>query len=209
LPLMARAYILETRNTKEIVSGVSPEFAMTKMDDEHHPECELFVEDVRGATLLGEILSRHASDLFVRCSIIPYGTANLGVALGQLTKANRFPRPTVIFRDGDQDSAPGCILLPGEDAPERVVFEGLRSQKWRHLWTRIGRDVSSVADACERAMTLTNHHDWVRFAANQLMCGGDALWQSMCSEWAEMTPSSTVTQTAEAIQDAINNHAKA
>src|SRR5690606_24419801 len=45
LPLHARNYILEAAGGKEIVSGVSPQFAMTKMDDEPHPECELYVED--------------------------------------------------------------------------------------------------------------------------------------------------------------------
>ena len=34
-------------------------------------------------------------------------------------------------------------------------------------------------------MTLADHHDWVRVAANQLMCGGDTLWQAMCAEWAK------------------------
>src|SRR2546430_10119398 len=53
--------------------------------------------------------------IFVRCSIIPYGTANLGVALGQITNANRFRRPTVVFLDGDQETAVGCTLLPGGD----------------------------------------------------------------------------------------------
>jgi predicted ATPase len=209
LPLKARAYILETGGLKEIVSGVSPEFAMTKMDDEHHPECELFVEDIRGATFLSEILSRHASDVFVRCSIVPYGTANLGVALGQITHANRFRRPTVVFLDGDQDASLGCSLLPGGDAPERVVFGALKDQKWRHLWTRIGRDVSSVADACERAMTLADHHDWVRFAANQLMCGGDVLWQAMSSEWADMTPNAELQYLTEVVQDALASRASA
>ena len=44
LPLSARIYILEAGGRKEIVNGVSPQFAMTKMDDEQHPECELYVE---------------------------------------------------------------------------------------------------------------------------------------------------------------------
>src|ERR1700735_206740 len=38
LPLSARIYILEAGGAKEIVNGVSPQFAMTKMDDEPHPE---------------------------------------------------------------------------------------------------------------------------------------------------------------------------
>ena len=186
LPLRARNYILETGATKELVTGVSPQFAMTKMDDEAHPECELFVEDEGAKTLLGELLSKHMRDLFPRCQIIPYGAANLGMALGQMVAANRFPRPTVVFLDGDNDSAPGCVLLPGGDAPERVVFSALRGHRppWGTLWTRIGRDLASVADACERAMLLGDHHDWVRFAANQLQLGGQTLWQAMCAEYA-------------------------
>ena len=41
LPLAARTYILESGGEKEIVTGVSPQFAMTKLDDEPHPECEI------------------------------------------------------------------------------------------------------------------------------------------------------------------------
>ena len=32
-------------------------------------------------------------------------------------------------------------------------------------------------------MTLAEHHDWVRSAANELKCGGEILWQAMCAEW--------------------------
>ena len=186
LPLRARNYILETRRTKEIVTGVSPQFAMTKMDDEPHPECELYVEDEGAKTMLSELLSAKCRDLFPRCQIIPYGAANLGMALGQMAAANRFPRPTVVFLDGDNDSAPGCQILPGGDAPERVVFGALRrrSDSWGSVWTRIGRDLASTADACERAMLLGDHHDWVNFAANQLQVGGIALWHAMCAEYA-------------------------
>ena len=203
LPLSARIYILEAGGVKEIVNGVSPQFAMTKMDDEQHPECELYVEDTRAAVWLSEILSRHARELFVRCSIIPYGAANLGVALGQMAEAQRFPRPTRVFLDGDQGAAPGCILLPGGDAPERVVFEKLQRERWRHLWTRIGRDIALLSDSCERAMTLADHHEWVRSTANQLMCGGDVLWQAMCCEWADVTPKEDVQYIVDSIGDVL------
>ena len=204
LPLSARSYILETGNTKEIVNGVSPQFAMTKMDDEQHPECELFVEDARAAVWLGEILSRHAREIFIRCSIVPYGAANLGVALGQMVEAGRFPRPTRVFLDGDQGSAAGCVLLPGNDAPERVIFEKLHQERWRNLWTRIGRDIASVSDHCNRAMTLADHHEWVASAANQLMCGGDVLWQAMCCEWVEATPADEVQYIVDSVGDALS-----
>ncbi len=203
LPLSARTYILETQNGREIVNGVSPQFAMTKMDDELHPECELYVEDIRSGIFLSEILSKHAKELFVRCAIVPYGAANLGVALGQLAHNRRFRRPTAIFLDGDQDTSLGCTLLPGGDAPERVVFGQLRKENWGHLWTRIGRDIADVSDACSRAMVLQNHHEWLLFAANQLMYGGDVLWQSMCAEWASMTTTMDVQYLIDAVHETL------
>ena len=108
----------------------APLFAMTKMDDEVHHECELYVEDPRAATWLREILSRHAKELSVRCAIVPYGAANVGVALGQMNAQKRFPRPTVVFLDGDQYDSPGCVLLPGRRRsracrPERAQGAGL------------------------------------------------------------------------------------
>ena len=203
LPLSARTYILETENGREIVNGVSPQFAMTKMDDEPHPEVELYVEDVRSEMFLAEILSRHAKELFVRCSIIPYGAANLGVALGELSHSGRFTRPTTVFLDGDQDHARGCVLLPGGDAPERVVFQGLRQEHWKDLWVRVSRDIANVSDACGRAMVLQDHHEWVLFAANQLMCGGDVLWQSMCAEWANMCTFEEVQYVIDAVEESL------
>jgi predicted ATPase len=185
LPPSARNYILETGGVKKLVRGVSPQFAMTQMDDEDHPECDLYVEDPAAKAWLNEILAAHGREVFPRCSIIPYGAANVGHALGQMVAQGRFQRPTCVFLDGDHDAADGCALLPGEDAPERVVFEDLSRQRWGDLWTRIGRDIANVSDACGAAMLLGDHHDWVRVAANQLMCGGEILWQAMCAEWTK------------------------
>jgi predicted ATPase len=184
LPLQARSYILESLGSKTVVTGVSPQFAMTKMDDEPHPECELYVEDERSKTMLNELLTKHAKELYARCVIIPYGASNLGMALGQMVANRRFTRPTCVFLDGDNTDAVGCILLPGSDAPERVVFQELKAHRWGQLWVRISRDISTVQDACEKAMILGDHHDWLQFAANHLMCGSDALWGAMCAEWA-------------------------
>jgi predicted ATPase len=203
LPLEARKYILETKTSKEIVSGVSPQFAMTKMDDEVYPECDLFVEDRAATTMVGELLAFHGKEAFPRCQIIPFGAASVGHALGQMVAQNRFPRPSLVFLDGDNAEAPGCILLPGQDAPEQVVFKTLKSKNWYNLWSRISRDVSLVADACESAMTLADHHDWVRVAANKLLCGGDTLWQAMCAEWAKMLPAAEAKKVIQPIEDVL------
>lgn len=205
LPLDARAYIFQTLDQgRQIVYGVSPQFAMSKMDDEPYYECDLYVEDEHAGRMLIEILAKHASDLVLRCQAIPYGSSSVGQALGQMVATKRFPRPSCVFLDGDKSDAPGCLLLPGNDAPERVVFEALRSTDWKGLPERVGRGYSDLADACASAMNLAEHHDWIRTAADKLVLSGETLWQAMCAEWAKACLSeSDAKALATAIQDTL------
>jgi putative AbiEii toxin of type IV toxin-antitoxin system len=206
LPSEARAYIMVTHSgSREIVYGVSPEFAMTKMDEVPQHECDLYVEDQRAATMLMEILAYHHADLVLRCRPIICGPSSVGQALGQMVAGKRFPGPSCVFLDGDQGQAPGCLNLPGEDAPERVVFSKLRERSWVDLANRINREFSTMVDAMDHAMTLTEAHDWVRVAGTALVLGGEELWRAMCQEWAKECLSSgealTVTQP---IEDALS-----
>ena len=76
-------YILETQGEKKIVPGVSPQFAMTKMDDDAHPECDLYVEDTAAGVMLSELLALHGKEFFPRCTIVPFGATSVGYALGR------------------------------------------------------------------------------------------------------------------------------
>jgi predicted ATPase len=184
LPFEARAHISLTEQGREVIYGVSPEFAMTKMDDVPQHECDVYVEDKRAQAMVTEILAKHAPLLILRCQIVPYGAASVGQSLGIMVKQKRFPRPSVVFLDGDQSDSQGCVRLR-DDAPERVVFEELRQINWSKLAERIGRQHSAVVDACTQAMLLGNHHDWINHAASPLMLGGDIVWQAMCNIWAD------------------------
>lgn len=184
LPPEARIYLMDGAGGKTVVTGVSPEFAMTRMDEEQHPECDIYVEDSRAATLVAEILVASDRDLLTRSKIIPFGAASVGIALGQMVAHNRFPRPSLVFLDGDQAAAPGCHLLPGDDAPERIVFADLDAAGWPGVAARLGRGAGETIDALRRSMTLQNHHDWVRQAADDLVLGTEILWQAMASAWA-------------------------
>ncbi|RKZ61772.1 MAG: hypothetical protein DRR08_07790 [Candidatus Parabeggiatoa sp. nov. 2] len=44
----------------------------------------------------------------------------MGQALGQMVHGKKFPRASVVILDADLDKSPGCLLLPGYDAPERA-----------------------------------------------------------------------------------------
>jgi len=203
LPPQARAYIMQIGHMREIIYGVSPEFAMTKMDDVAQPECDLYVEDPRAKVMVTEILVQHGIELVQRCQIIPYGAASVGQSLGQMVNRKCFPRPTRVFLDGDQASSVGCVNLPGDDAPERVVFDFLKGNNWQGIAERVGRQFAKVADACARAMALTDHHDWIGDAATQLTLSSDILWQAMCAEWAKNLPKEEANKVLQPIEDAL------
>ncbi len=210
LPNEARVYIMDGTNGKQIIAGVSPEFAMSKMDEDIHPEADIFVEDGNAAVLLREILFEVEKDLVSRVQMVPYGAASVGRVLGQMVSENRFPRPTIIFLDGDQDKLEGCICLPGGDAPERVIFEALKLRNWNGISQRIGRNVSDTIDACNNAMTLSDHHEWINTAANKLVLGGSVLWQALCAQWAKECLDKTTDgrYIADAILDSLNRQGK-
>lgn len=203
LPLEARICIVETDSSKDFVQGISPEFAMTKMDDDPHPECDLYVEDEAAKIFLEELLARHGEEVVHRCAIVPFGGANVGYSLGQMVANKRFRRPSCVFLDGDSAPGDGCLMLPGGDAPEQVVFKDLKAKGWGDLWTRVARDTSVVQDACASAMTLSNHHEWVRHAANKMRYGGDALWRAMCAEWVDKYPVVEARKIVTPIMDAL------
>lgn len=205
LPPEARIYLLDGSGGKTAVAGVSPEFAMTRMDDEQHPECDLFVEDSRAATLVAEALVATDRDSLSRSKIIPYGAASVGMALGIMASQKRFPRPSLVFLDGDQEKAPGCIILPGDDAPERVVFADLQKKDWPEVAARIGRGAAETIDALNASMSLTNHHDWVKAAGDRLTLGGDILWQALASAWASNCATTEQLQSiSQPVRDALD-----
>ena len=209
LPPEARIYLMDGAGGKTAVVGVSPEFAMTRMDDEQHPECDLYVEDNRAAMLVSEILVASDRDLLSRAKLIPYGAASVGMALGIMASQQRFPRPSLVFLDGDQAAAPGCIVLPGEDAPERVVYEGLQAQNWPGVAERIGRGAAETIDALNNAMALANHHDWVQFSGDRLTLGSDILWQALTSSWSSNCASQEQLQSiAQPVRDALDAGAR-
>jgi predicted ATPase len=183
LPSEARAQILVgEKGERRVFYGVSPEFAMTKIDDVQQYECDVFVEDSRSAIWLSEILTKCAPGAAPKCRMIPSGSSQVLKSLGQMVE--KFPRKSLVYLDGDQGRWIGCQSLPGEDCPERVVFSGLRDINWGELHLRLGRYFSDVADNCSHAMSFQNPHDWVRHAASALQLGGDALWTTMCAEWS-------------------------
>jgi predicted ATPase len=184
LPVQARTYVMRALGGRQLVTGVSPYFAMTKMDEERHPEVDIYVEDDHSKIMMEEIIGVFNLPVLPRCEIIPYGAASVGKALGQMASQERFPRPSLVLLDADQEPYPGCMLLPGDDAPERVVFSALADSGWPDVAKTLNRSHSDLVDASAVAMTAADHHEWVKSVADKLIVGGHDLWRAMTGAWA-------------------------
>jgi predicted ATPase len=203
LPLEGRLYIINEED-KIVVRGVSPEFAMTKMDEEIYTECDIYVEDNRSATLLKEILIKYSPDSVLRCRFICYGSAQVGCSLGQMVNKRLFPKPSCVFLDGDQEAADGCHVLPGGDAPERIVFYGLEAKGWPGIDQRIGRTFPEIADSCKKAITYSNHKEWCRMVAENLIVSADSLWEALCYCWVRyVLMQEEAKETIQAVEDCL------
>ncbi len=87
---------------------------------------------------------------------------------------------------------------------DEVAFEALTSKDWPEIAQRIGRGPSETIDALNKAMTISNHHEWVRDAADRLIIGGDILWQAICASWARnCATSAQIDQVVLPIKDAL------
>jgi predicted ATPase len=186
LPQEARVLLLAGPSGLAVVNGVSPEFAMSRMDERTHPELTVFTEDRAAATMLRELLVAHSdgAEILNRLELCPVGPQNVVQVLGDLSASNRLPYKGVAVLDGDAPSRAGCISLPGNDVPERVVYEGLRAAAWPHLPDRFGVGAGTLLDALEDAMRLPDHHEWNRHVGDQIRMSGVSVWETLCTEWA-------------------------
>lgn len=204
LPERARIQVSITGGVKTLLRGVSPYFAMTKMDDASYYEAEVYVEDDSSKTWVDEILAARLPQRFATTLVTPCGPASVGKMLGQMVEAGRFSRPSAVFLDADQDPAPGCHILPGAgEPPERYIFASLTSINFGDLPEMLKRPFADISSAIATAMTLTDHHDWVRSVSNEIRVPEKAVWQAMVSEWVAkvMSPAeaSSVVDPVEAL----------
>jgi predicted ATPase len=183
LPPEARVYVTGGGAPRAGVKGISAEFAMTNMDDESHPEAEIYVEDVESERVVRELLIEKSPDTARRVMIVAAGAASVVQALGSMVQGGRFPRPTAAILDGDQSPAPGCLILPGGDAPERVVIEQLRERGFPGVATALARSHTQLTDAVDHALTLSDHHDWVPHICDRMLLARAEFWGACVRQW--------------------------
>jgi len=186
LPAEARVLIQNTRDGgKRVVYGVSPEYALSSMDDEQHAELTVFCEDDSARMMVDTLLRRERPGDAGRIRIIPVGPANTVREMGKLAAGDLLPFPAIAVCDADQSSSAGCVLLPGKDSPEEELFGSFQDENWTALAERLGVQAGPLMDAADDAMLLPDHHTWVKRIAERLgsTIRPSRVWESAVDVW--------------------------
>lgn len=186
LPQEARLLLLPGTAGVNLVYGVSAEFALSRIDDATHPELTVYVEDAEAGILLREILASRASssELLQRITICPVGPANVVQMMGRLGAEGKLPHRSLAILDGDTTPTSGCICLPGNEAPERIVFSALRQKNWVNLVDRFGVGAGTLYSILEDAMLEPDHHKWTTIIGDRVLKSSKSVWETLAHEWA-------------------------
>jgi predicted ATPase len=187
LPQEARILLLPGPNGLNIVYGVTPEFAMSRLDETVHPDALVFVEDREAKIFLREILASSdvTSDMLGRIDIVPVGPANVVQIMGSLSKSNRLPYKSIAFVDGDHDATTGCVSLPGDVAPERLIYSELKALSWPDLPMRFGVGAGTLLTVLEDAMLEPDHHKWNTIVGDRIVKSSASVWEVLCNQWCK------------------------
>jgi predicted ATPase len=186
LPREGRVLLLPGSAGLNIVYGSSPEFAMSYIDENVHPELHIFVEDKESETLLRDIISSHpeGTELLPRVALRRVGPGNVVKVLGNLGQSHRLPYKSLGVLDGDMEESEGCVKLPGTSvAPEKMVLNDLKNKNWPELPNRFGIGAGSLFTYLEEAMLNPDHHKWTTEIGNHVNMSSNRVWEILSKEW--------------------------
>lgn len=187
LPDIGRVMLVRLSDRKDVIYGVSSEFALSTIDDKLHPELFVYLEDEEAVSLFWEILKRDNSkyDMFCKKISTKYvGSCSVVDTLDRLGKDNKLPYKSLAIIDGDKKiTYPNCLSLPGNVAPERRVFQDLKNLNWNKLDDRFGIGAGTLFKYLDDAMLITDHHKWTTYVGDNIKRSKDYVWDIMIEEW--------------------------
>lgn len=184
LPPEARVFLSRNANGIDVMYGITPEFALNRMDDVQRPDLYLMTEDCETSSLTAALLRRGNLDI-TRMSFVEVGPANIVNAVGVASRSPRFPVSVIGVIDADQPQvSEGVIQLPGTGSPEDAVFRSIRTNAIAQLAARLGFSSESLITAMDSAMSLTDAHDWPNQLARLTGQTTNYIWETLCQVWA-------------------------
>jgi predicted ATPase len=187
LPQEARVMLLPGPAGTNVVYGATPEFSLSRLDENVHPELHIFVEDRQAEIFLREILANNSAsaELLPRLAIVPVGPSNVVQLMGELARKNKLPYKSIAVLDGDAGADNNCLMLPGSEAPERVVFKELKDLDWPDLPSRFGIGAGSLLTYLEDSMLEPDHHKWTSMVGDRVIKSATSVWEILVNQWCK------------------------
>jgi hypothetical protein len=151
-----------------------------------HPELFIYVEDRAAEILLREIITnpQDREDLISHIKIVPVGDSSIVRTLNTLAREGKLPSKSIGISDGDE-KVDGCLSLPGDQSPERIVFEGLKDAEWPGLSERFGIESGRLLTYIEDAMLDPDPHNWPELVGNRVNKSKAMVWEILASQWCK------------------------
>ncbi|WP_173153857.1 MULTISPECIES: AAA family ATPase [unclassified Frigoribacterium] len=205
LPPVARMFVsVDRAGKRDVLYGVTPDFALNLMDDERHDELDIYCEDEEAKYLVEQLLSLGSADSLKRVKITPVGPAATVVLLAGIAAADKLPRAGFCVLDADQAAGADYITLPGTEAPEKELFAALSDPQWGLVAALLRRSEGEVLDARDHAIQVANHHAWTGRMSKLL--GGtlrpSKIWEAISDIWVQdVVGEAAAIKWARAIED--------
>lgn len=187
LPAVARVMLTRLSDKKEILYNISPEFALSSIDDVLHPELYAYLEDEEAVIFFQELLKQKPDKYHEYCAKImayPVGSCSVVGTLGKLEKGNKLPNKCIAIVDGDKKREyPQCFSLPGEMAPEKQVLTDLKKIDWGQLDDRFGIGAGMLFRVLDDAIILPEHHEWTTYIGDRIRKSNAIVWTILVEEW--------------------------
>jgi predicted ATPase len=187
LPQEARIMLLPGPSGTNVVYGATPEFSLSRLDENVHPELHVFVEDRESEVFLREILAStsDSAELLPRLSIVPVGPSNVVQIMGDLAQKSKLPYKSIAVLDGDVADGRNCLKLPGNEAPEKVVFKDLKTLGWPDLPARFGVGAGTLLTHLEDSMLEPKHHKWTSMVGDRVIKSATSVWEILVNQWCK------------------------
>lgn len=189
LPPKSRIMLQQLSDQKNIVYGVSTKYALNIIDDIEHPEMYIHVEDKEAEKLFLNIIKTDKDiyeELIKKIVVQPVGSCTVVKTLNDLASDSKLPYDSISIVDGDSSKeCPRCMSLPGNLAPEKMVFSDLKSKNWNKLDERFGIGAGSLFKYLEDAMLIPDHHNWTTYVGDKIKESRDTVWDILTDEWCK------------------------
>ena len=189
IPPEGRIMLLQMQNEKDILYGVSAEFALSSMDENLHPELYVFVEDEEAETIINEIIKKTDStgNILKQISVRPIGSYSVVDAVAGVIRTGKLPYKGLAIVDGDKigECKNGCIGLPGTEAPERKIMGDLKAIGWQNLDNRFGIGAGTLFKILNDSTLTPDHHGWTTYIGDRIKQSKSYVWSVMVEEWCK------------------------